>query len=157
MYPDVWRSGTFLLYSCKVAFWIQETSSRLSDVERSVILQSMFAISSALTYLLFFSGMCHSSTSPGTSLHVTQFYQAFPGKRQMLGWEGLGMRLGYLYIWTNEVWPRSVTPGHFTVRQCYPIVQGPVHRLGRSLGFVLSCVLVAVQVLTPVQIVIYQW
>ena len=23
-------------------------------------------------------GMCHSSTRPGTSLHVTQFYQAFP-------------------------------------------------------------------------------
>jgi len=23
-------------------------------------------------------GMCHSFTHPGTSLHVTQFYQAFP-------------------------------------------------------------------------------
>ena len=23
-------------------------------------------------------GMCHSSTHPGTSYHVTQFYQAFP-------------------------------------------------------------------------------
>jgi len=23
-------------------------------------------------------GMCHSSTHPGTSLHMTQFYQAFP-------------------------------------------------------------------------------
>ena len=24
-YLDVWRSGTFLLYSCKAAFWIQES------------------------------------------------------------------------------------------------------------------------------------
>jgi len=28
-YLDVWRSGTFLLHSCKAAFWIQETSVRL--------------------------------------------------------------------------------------------------------------------------------
>jgi len=38
---EVWRSGTFLLY-------------RLSDVERSVVLRSVFAIGSALAYLLFF-------------------------------------------------------------------------------------------------------
>jgi len=50
----MWRSGTFLLYSCKAAFWIQETSLTLSDVERSVILQSVFAIGSTLAYLLFF-------------------------------------------------------------------------------------------------------
>ena len=47
-YLDVWRSGTFLLYSYKSAFWIQETSPRLSDVEFSVVLQSVFAIGSAL-------------------------------------------------------------------------------------------------------------
>jgi len=71
---DVWRSGTFLLYSGKAAFWIQETSPRLSDVERSVVPWSVFAIGSALTYLLFF----HSSICPGTLYHMTQFYQAFP-------------------------------------------------------------------------------
>ena len=53
-YLDVWRSGPFLLYSCKATFWIQETSLRLSDVERSVVLRSVFAIGSALAYLLFF-------------------------------------------------------------------------------------------------------
>jgi len=42
-------------------------SPRLSDVERLVILQSVFAIGSTLAYLLFFPGMCHSSTRPGTS------------------------------------------------------------------------------------------
>ena len=40
-YLDVWRSGTSLLYSCKAAFWIQETSPILSDVERSVVLRSV--------------------------------------------------------------------------------------------------------------------
>ena len=45
MYLDVWN--------CKVAFWIQETLPRLYDVKHSVVLQSSFAISSALTYLLF--------------------------------------------------------------------------------------------------------
>jgi len=55
MYLDVWRSGTFLLNSCKVASDIQEMSPRLSDVEYSVVLRSMFVIGSILTYLLFFS------------------------------------------------------------------------------------------------------
>jgi len=53
-YLDVWRSGTFVYYSCKAAFWIQEMSPRLSDVKRSVLLRSVFAIGSALAYLLFF-------------------------------------------------------------------------------------------------------
>jgi len=44
----------FLLYSCKAAFWSQETIPRLSDVELSVILWSMFVIGSALTYSQFF-------------------------------------------------------------------------------------------------------
>ena len=56
MYLDMWRSGTFLLYNCKAAFWIQETLPRLSDVERSVVLRSVFAIVTALAYLLFFRG-----------------------------------------------------------------------------------------------------
>ena len=40
MYLDVWRSGTFLLYSCKAAFGIQEMSLRLSDDKHSVVLAS---------------------------------------------------------------------------------------------------------------------
>jgi len=55
-YLDVWRSGTFLLYSCKAAFRIQEMLLRLSDVERLVVLRSVFAIGSVLAYLLFFYG-----------------------------------------------------------------------------------------------------
>jgi len=73
----VWRSGTFLLYSCKAAFRIQEMSPRLSDVECSVVLQSVFAISNTLAYLLFF---WECATPPHVQVrHTTwQFYQAFP-------------------------------------------------------------------------------
>ena len=53
-YLDMWRSGPFLLYSCKAAFRIQQMLPRLSNVKRSVVLQSVFAIGSALNYLLFF-------------------------------------------------------------------------------------------------------
>jgi len=66
MYLDVWKNGTILLYNCKAAFWIQETSPRLCDVNHSVVLWFVFAISSALVYLLL-SGNVHSCTCPGTS------------------------------------------------------------------------------------------
>ena len=75
-YLDVWRDGTFLLYSCKVDFWIQETSTRLSDVERSVVLQSVLAISSAIA-------CCFSRNMP--LLHTSRYviardsvYKALP-------------------------------------------------------------------------------
>jgi len=47
----------------------------LCDVERSVVLQSIFlqSIAHSLTVLAVFPGMCHSSTHPGTSYHVAQF------------------------------------------------------------------------------------
>ena len=64
--------------SCKAAFWTQEISPRLSDVKHS--LQSVFAIGSALTYLHFFWNvpLLHSSTRPGTSLHVISFTRPSP-------------------------------------------------------------------------------
>ena len=67
-YLDVWRSGTFLLYSCKAAFWIQETSSSLSDVEHSVVLRSVFVIGNTLAYLLFFQ---ECATPPHVQAHHT--------------------------------------------------------------------------------------
>ena len=72
-YLDVWRSGTFLLYSCKAALWIQETSPRLSDVECSVVLRSVFAIGSALAYLLFFQ---ECSTPPHVQVHHTTWFNS---------------------------------------------------------------------------------
>jgi len=90
---DVWRSGTFLLYSGKAAFWIQETSPRLSDVERSVVLRSMFVISSTLTYLRF---IWECATPPHFQVRHClwlSFTRLPPCKRQTLGWEGLGTRL----------------------------------------------------------------
>ena len=69
-YLYVWRSGTFLLYSCKAAFWTQETLPRLSDVERSVVLRSVFAIGSTLTYLLFLQ---ECATPPHVQVHHTMW------------------------------------------------------------------------------------
>jgi len=82
MYLDVWR----------------EMSPRLSDVERSVVLRSLFVISSALAYLLFF---WECATPPHVQVcHCT--WLSLPGlppalvlQATTLGWEGLGMRLRY--------------------------------------------------------------
>ena len=74
-YLDVWKSGTFLLYSCKAAFWIQETSLRLSDVECSVVLRSVFVIGSALAYLLFF----RECATPALVLQATNTGVRRPG------------------------------------------------------------------------------
>ena len=76
MYLDMWRSSTFLLYSCKVAFWIQETSPRLSVMSSA---QSFYGpclqlVAHSLTFC--FSGNVPLPHSPGTSYHVTQFYKA---------------------------------------------------------------------------------
>ena len=78
---NVWRSGTYLLYSCKTAFWTQETLPRLSDVKHSLVLWSVFGVGSALTYLRL---LWECATPPHvhpTSRYVNtcdKFYQAFP-------------------------------------------------------------------------------
>ena len=90
MYLDVWRSGTFLLYSCKAAFWIQETSPRLSDVECSVILRSVFAIGSALAYLLFFQ---ECATPPHVQVrHTTWLSSTRPSPALVLQATNAGSR-----------------------------------------------------------------
>ena len=67
---DVWRSGTFFLYSSGTALWTQEMSPRLPDVDCSV---AMAVIIRALTYLWFSKNVPLLRTSiqrPWTSLHV---------------------------------------------------------------------------------------
>ena len=83
-YLDMWRSSTFLLYGCKVAFCIQETSPRLSGVKHSVILWSLFVISSALT-------CCFSRNVP-TLLHIVQVRFARPSPTLVLQAKNAGMR-----------------------------------------------------------------
>ena len=80
-----WTCGGVAHSFCTAVKWLSEPKKshqhRLHDVERSVILRFVFVISSALT-CFGFSGnvtLLHMSTQrPGMSLHVTQFYQAFP-------------------------------------------------------------------------------
>ena len=57
---DVWSSGTFHRCSCEAAFWTQEMSPRLPDVDHSAVPWSVVVISSALTSGL----LCHFSTCP---------------------------------------------------------------------------------------------
>ena len=68
---------TFLLYSCKAAFWTQE---RRQDCLMSST-QSFYGPclwSLAHSHTCGFLGMCHSSTRPGTSLHMISFTKSFP-------------------------------------------------------------------------------
>ena len=108
----MWRSGTFPLYSCKAAFWTQETLPRLSDVKRSVVLQSMFAISTAFTYLLFFR---ECATPPHVQVrHCTWLSFTRPSPALVLQATNAGVRrpgyeatLGYAEVVkqvTEEVW-----------------------------------------------------
>ena len=102
-YLDVWRSGTFLLYSCKAAFWIQGTLLRLSDVERSVVLRSVFAIGSALAYLLFFR---ECATPPHVQVcHTTWLSFTRPSPILVLQVTNAGVRRpGYKAILRHHCW-----------------------------------------------------
>ena len=68
-YLDVWRSGTFCI-----------AVKRLSEFKKCrqgcllLSTQSFYSLCLGLVVhsLAVFPGMCHSSTRPGTSLHVTQ-------------------------------------------------------------------------------------
>ena len=76
----VWRSGTFILYSCEVGFRTQEMSPRLPDVNRLVTAESVVAIGSVLTYLQFSGSvpLLHMSTKHPGSLHMISFARPFP-------------------------------------------------------------------------------
>jgi len=63
-YLDVWRSGTFPEK--------QQVSECTTDCKHGPFPGFKKPLYSCT------KGMCHSSTHPGTSYHVTQFYQAFP-------------------------------------------------------------------------------
>ena len=101
-YLDVWRSGTFILYSCKVAFWIQATSPRLSDVERSVVLWSVFAIGSTLAYLLLF---LECATPPHVQVcHCTWFSFTRPSPVLVLQATNAGVRRPGYETLTHHPW-----------------------------------------------------
>jgi len=67
MYLDVCRSITFPEK--------QQVSECAADWKQTV-LETFLGFRKPLNSCT--EGMCHSSTRPGTSYHMTQFYQAFP-------------------------------------------------------------------------------
>ena len=78
-YLDVRRSGTFLEKQqeseCTVP--IAYTDRRMTEHSTSDSLGDVSWIQKAALQQ-YRKGMCHSSTHPGMSFHVTQFYQDFP-------------------------------------------------------------------------------
>ena len=57
---------------------ITNTDCRTTERSTSDSLGDVSWIQKAALQLYRRNGMCHSSTCPGTSFHMTQFYQAFP-------------------------------------------------------------------------------
>ena len=96
-YVEEWHFPSAQLW---ISFWTQEMLPRVPNVDRLVILWSMFAIGSALTYLWLFWECAtppQSTQHPGTSLHVISSSRPSPVlvlQAKTLGWEGLGTRLG---------------------------------------------------------------
>ena len=75
-----WTLGGCVEEWCKAAFWTQETPPRLPDVERFVIPHPCLRLVAYLLTCIFAGNVpfFHTSTQwSGTSLHVTQIYQAF--------------------------------------------------------------------------------
>jgi len=77
-----WRTLTWgrVAHSfCRAVKRLSESKKRCQDCLMSST-QSFYGLclQSVVHSLAVFPGLCHSSTRPGMSYHVTQFYQAFP-------------------------------------------------------------------------------
>jgi len=98
-YLDMWRSDTFLLYSCKATFRIQETLPRLSDVERSVVLWSVCSCGHPL----------HSDSTTPTHSWACNSHVSQPATGCHAKW-----RLFSQHICTqNRIWPTQSQPRCF--------------------------------------------
>jgi len=131
-YLDVWRSGTFLLYSCKAGFWIQETLPRLSDVERSVVLRSVFAIGSALAYLLF---LWECATPPHVQIRHTMWLSfTVPSPALVLQATNAGVRRpGYEARVLARIWTSVHDSNHYDVDRIFVGLSWELHyRIVRS-------------------------
>jgi len=100
-YLDVWRSGTFLLYSCKAA---SESKKRHQD---SLMSSAQSFYRPCLQSVVHSLTCCFSGNVPllHTSRYVIPRDSVLPGlpprqycKQQTLGREGLGTRLEYDFL-----------------------------------------------------------
>jgi len=75
-----WACGGVAHSFCTALNWLSESKKRYQDclMSSAQLFYGPCLQSVAHSLTPFLPGMCHSSTLPGTSLHVTQFYQAFP-------------------------------------------------------------------------------
>ena len=75
-----WTCGGVAHSFCTAVKRLSEPKKRRQDCQMSSAQSFYGSCLQSVVYSLTccFSRMCHSSTRPGTSYHVTQFYQAFP-------------------------------------------------------------------------------
>ena len=110
---DVWRSGTFLLFNCKAAFWTQETSPGLPDVDCSLTC----GVSGNVP--LLYTSIQHQ----GTSLHVISFTGPSPTLVPQATNAGV-RRSGYeakSKAWKNLSASSSITASSFSVNTMKPV------------------------------------
>ena len=89
---------------CMAVKWLSASKKRYQNCLMSSA-QSFYGIClrSVVHSLAVFLGMCHSSTSQGTPLHMTQFYQAFPSINILQAANAKGKRPGYEATKTDHV------------------------------------------------------
>jgi len=85
--------------------WLSEPKKRQQDclMSSAQSFSSPWLCSVAHSLTCTFPGMCHSSTHPGTSLHMTQFYQAFPH-----------VSIASDKLWGEKTWVRGYSIASFT-------------------------------------------
>jgi len=97
---EVWH-----ITSVQAVEWLSESKKSRQDclMSNAQLLYSL-CLQSVVHSLAAFPWLCHSSTRPGTSLHMTQFYQAFPristasDKHWVRRWPGYEARHGTLFV-----------------------------------------------------------
>jgi len=110
MYLDVWRSAHSRKTASKQVHYRLQTRTveRLSNRHQTVLVP-LLGFRNPLYSCT--EGMCHSSIRPGTSYHVTQFYQAFPRVSTVLQATNAGARRpGYEASWNarkGQFWGTS--------------------------------------------------
>jgi len=103
---EVWRNGTFQEKTAtkQVCYWLQTRTVEWLSARHQTVLATFLGIRKLLYSCT--EGMCHSSTHPVMSLHMTHFYQRRPGYDYFYApWISLGawlrvrVSLGQCRLW----------------------------------------------------------
>jgi len=123
MVSRTWTCGRVAHSFCTAVKRLSESKknvAKMSDVERSVILQSVFVIGSTLAYLLFFRECAtppHIQVCHTTWLSFTRLSPALVLQVTNVGREGLGTRLGNQGVvsWNPSIVQKILVSKNFIV------------------------------------------